>query len=83
MHEIEIGCVVAANRGHHGFVCAIADGAADAGFLAFELIFEFADRTTEIDHLGVVRLPREFWRGTIRTIKIVLSSEFRDDPRSL
>lgn len=32
VHEIEVRCVVAPNRGHHGFVCAVVDGIAEAGF---------------------------------------------------
>lgn len=61
VQEIKVRGVVAANRGHHGFVCAVVDGIAEAGFLAFELIFEFADWTTEIDDLGVVSLPGKLW----------------------
>jgi len=83
VQEIKVRGVVAANGGHHGFVCAVVDGIAEASFLAFELIFEFADWTTEIDDFGVVSLPGELWRGAVRAIEIVFTPEFRDDSRPL
>jgi hypothetical protein len=58
MHEIKVRCVVAANGGHHGFVCAIVDGTAEAGFLAFELIFEIAGRAAEIDDISKTSIQR-------------------------
>ena len=53
LHEIEIGCFVVADGGHHGFVGTIGDAIAEAGFLAFELIPEAAGGTGKIAGFGV------------------------------
>lgn len=61
MHEIKVGCFVVADRGHHGLVCTVGDGIAEAGFLTFKLIPESASGTGEIAGFAVGDKTIQFW----------------------
>ena len=60
--KLEVGRLIVLNRLHHGSICAVCDGIAEAGFLAFELKPEFAIGTGKVTGLRVVRQPGKFWR---------------------
>ena len=78
MQEKAAGRAVFPDGFHHRGISAVADGLADARFLAFELIPKATGRTFVIARLGAGLEPIQFGRGTIRAIKIIRTPSLGD-----
>lgn len=78
MQEKVAGRAVFLDGFHHCGISAVADGLADGRFLAFELIPKAAMRAVIIARLGSRPEPIQFWRGTIRAIKVFRAPSLRD-----